>query len=53
METTNTASLAAWWQRLGASDAVMMRVFRTFNAAAPPFRRESEAHEETKTNHHG
>lgn len=53
METTNTASLAAWWQRLGASDAAITRVFRTFNAAAPPFRRESEAHEETKTNHHG
>jgi coenzyme F420-reducing hydrogenase gamma subunit len=53
METTNTGALAAAWQALGTSNAAVLRVFRTFNAAAPPFRRESEAHEETKTNHHG
>ena len=52
METTNTASLATAWQGLGISDGGVVRVFRTFNAAADPFRRESEAHEE-KTDRHG
>ena len=51
METPNTASLATAWQRLGARDDAVVRVFRTFNAAAAPFRRESEAHDQ-KTDHH-
>ena len=51
MEAPNTASLAAAWQALGASDAAVLRVFRTFNAAAAPFRQESEAHGQ-ETDHH-
>ena len=30
------------------SDPEVMRIFRTFNAAAEPFRRESERHEPTR-----
>ena len=44
METPNTAALARQWQALGASPRDLHRVFRTFNAAAEPFRRESDAH---------
>lgn len=45
MESPNTAALAAWWRRLGASDADILRAYRNFNAWASPFREESEAHE--------
>ena len=45
METPNTASLARRWSELGASEAGLVRVFRTFNANAEAFRKESEAHE--------
>lgn len=44
-ETPNTASLAAWFARLGLSPAAIHDVFRSYNTAAPAFRRESEAHE--------
>jgi coenzyme F420-reducing hydrogenase gamma subunit len=44
-ETPNTSSLAAWWPRLGVSQEDLVRAFRSFNAYAEPFRRESEAHE--------
>jgi coenzyme F420-reducing hydrogenase gamma subunit len=44
MERPNTAALAAEWQRLGATKRDIRRVFSTFNAAAEPFREESEAH---------
>jgi coenzyme F420-reducing hydrogenase gamma subunit len=44
MEKPNTAALAAEWQRLGATPRDIKRVFSTFNAAAEPFRKESEAH---------
>ena len=44
-ETPNTASLAAEWARHGAAPREIMHAFRTFNAAAEPFRKESEAHE--------
>ncbi len=44
METPNTGSLAQRWQTLGATPRELHRVFRTFNAAAEPFSRESEAH---------
>ncbi len=46
METPNTASLAGWCRKLGAKEQDLAHVFRTFNAWAAPFRRESEAHEE-------
>jgi coenzyme F420-reducing hydrogenase gamma subunit len=51
MEAPNTAALAAAWQGLGASDAAVLRVFRTFNAAADAFRAESDAHEQKADNH--
>jgi coenzyme F420-reducing hydrogenase gamma subunit len=44
-ETCNTASLSALWVQLGMSDPDIMRAFRSFNACAEPFRKESEAHE--------
>lgn len=44
-ETTNTASLSTWWTQLGVSDPEILRSFRSFNACAEPFRKESEAHE--------
>ena len=45
-ETPNTASLARWWAGLGVGRPDLVRAFRTFNAAAPAFRRESEAQED-------
>jgi coenzyme F420-reducing hydrogenase gamma subunit len=42
-ETPNTAALSAWWQeRLGVRKLALVRALRTFNAAAEPFRKESE-----------
>ena len=45
MESPNTESLSAWWQRLGVSEADLVRAYRTFNAYAEPFRKESDRHE--------
>jgi coenzyme F420-reducing hydrogenase gamma subunit len=45
-EAANTASLARGWQELGADRRTLHRAFRTFNAAAEPFRKESDAHAE-------
>jgi sulfhydrogenase subunit delta len=45
-EKTNTKSLSAWWENLGVSEQDLVRVFRSFNAYAEPFRKESEAHED-------
>ncbi len=45
METPNAAALSGWLGGLGAEDADLVRLYRTFNANAPPFREESEAHE--------
>lgn len=44
-ETPNTAPLARRWVELGASEPGLLRVFRSFNANAEAFRKESEAHE--------
>ncbi|HEY3268725.1 MAG TPA: oxidoreductase [Armatimonadota bacterium] len=44
-ETPNTPALAAAWTALGAGDPEIVRAFRSFNAYAEAFRRESEAHE--------
>lgn len=45
-ETPNTASLSAWMrERQAVERAGVMRMFRTFNAGADEFRKESEAHE--------
>ncbi len=44
-EMPNTSSLSEWWALLGVDDTNIQRAFRTFNAYAEPFRKESEAHE--------
>ncbi|MGE0821921.1 MAG: oxidoreductase [Candidatus Binatia bacterium] len=43
-ETPNTDALAREWQQLGVTHPQLLRVFRTFNAAADAFRQESEKH---------
>lgn len=45
MRMPNTASLSARWDQIGVSQPDIVRVFRTFNAYAEPFRKESEAYE--------
>ncbi|ACB94159.1 oxidoreductase [Beijerinckia indica] len=44
METPNTTALAREWQALGAAPRDISRAFRTFYAAAEPFRKESVVH---------
>ncbi len=44
-ETPNTSSLADWWGKLGVEEADLVRSYRTYNAYADSFRKESEAHE--------
>jgi sulfhydrogenase subunit delta len=48
-ESPNTLSLSNQWLELGAPRAELVRVFRSFNAFAEPFRLESEAHERAQT----
>jgi coenzyme F420-reducing hydrogenase gamma subunit len=45
METPNTPSLSGWLHKLGMDERGLMRVYRTFNANAGPFREESERHD--------
>ena len=45
METPNAPSLSARMAALGADEVDLVRVYRTFNADAPAFRDESQAHE--------
>jgi coenzyme F420-reducing hydrogenase gamma subunit len=45
METPNTASLAAWFGKLGTDRADIVRKFRTFYAGKDAYRKESERHE--------
>lgn len=45
-ETPNTAALSTQLMQLGMSNGEMVRTFRTFNAYAGEFRKESEAHED-------
>lgn len=45
METPNAGSLSAQWKKMGATGEDIMRVFRSFNASANAFRKESELHE--------
>ena len=44
-ETPNAASLNARWRELGADDRDLLRVYRTFNAGAEPFRVAAEEHD--------
>jgi len=46
METPNTTALTAWWKWLGVPDRDVARAFRTFNAWAEEFHKESEAHDQ-------
>ena len=50
-EAANIPSLSAWWRRLGVSDPAIARALRTYNAAAAPFKVESEA-KEIEANEH-
>jgi coenzyme F420-reducing hydrogenase gamma subunit len=45
MESSDPAALDPRLKQLGFSDRDLMRVYRTFNAGAAPFREASEAHE--------
>ena len=45
MESPNTGALSARMSELGAGEIDLVRVYRTFNAGAEPFRAASEAHE--------
>jgi len=45
-DTPNTTALSAVWKDLGVGEQDLVRAYRTFNAYAEPFRRESEAHEQ-------
>ena len=42
-DTPNAASLTARWRQLGASDAELVRIFRTFNTEAHAFRDAGDA----------
>ena len=44
-DSPNTSSLADRLLALGMAEDEVMRIYRTFNAASEPFRRESERHE--------
>lgn len=44
-ETPNTTSLADWWSKLGVAESDLVRSYRSYNAYADAFRKESEAHE--------
>jgi coenzyme F420-reducing hydrogenase gamma subunit len=43
-ETPNTGSMSTWLTHLDMKDEDIVRAFRTYNAYAEPFRKESEAH---------
>ncbi|HET8758255.1 MAG TPA: hypothetical protein VFM58_19700 [Solirubrobacteraceae bacterium] len=45
MESADPAALSGRLKELGLGDRDLVRVYRTFNAGAAPFRLESEAHE--------
>jgi coenzyme F420-reducing hydrogenase gamma subunit len=45
MESPNTASLTTWLRKLDVDDVDLVRLYRTFNASAPEFQRESERHD--------
>ncbi len=45
MESAHPEPLSARWKELGRTEPELVRAYRTFNAHAAAFRRESEAHE--------
>ncbi len=46
-ETPNPRSLSERWKQMGADDDALIRSYRSFNAYAESFRKESEAHEKS------
>jgi coenzyme F420-reducing hydrogenase gamma subunit len=52
-DSPNTASMADRLSRQGMSEPEVLRVFRTFTAAAEAFRLESERHEESRARESG
>lgn len=44
-DALNAPALSAAWSELGVSEADLVRAYRTFNAYAEPFRKQSEVHE--------
>jgi len=44
-ETPNTSSLAEYWRTQGVKNLDLLHLFRSYNAYAESFRKESEAHE--------
>ncbi|MDP2653741.1 MAG: oxidoreductase [Candidatus Omnitrophota bacterium] len=44
-ETPNTTALSRWFHAHGAEHGTILRAFRSYNAYADAFRKESEAHE--------
>ncbi len=48
-ETPNTTSLSNWWKNLGVKEADLVRSYRTYNAYAEAFRKESESHDSQLT----
>ncbi|MBZ0281596.1 MAG: oxidoreductase [Anaerolineae bacterium] len=45
METPNTRALSEEWKAMGKTSQDVLRAFRTYNAYADAFRKESDAHE--------
>jgi hypothetical protein len=45
MESPNTPAMGAHLRDLGLKPTTVSSLFRTFNAGAEPFRKESEAHD--------
>lgn len=45
-ETPNTSSISKRWKELGMKEKDIVRVFRSYNAYAEPFQRESISHEQ-------
>jgi len=45
MESPNPPSMSASWKKLGATEADLVRAYRTYNAYSEAFRKESESHE--------
>ncbi len=43
-ESPNTAALSLRWKELGASDGLVQRVYRSYNAGAEAFRQAGDAH---------
>jgi sulfhydrogenase subunit delta len=50
-ETPNSGSLSSWFKKTGSNNDEILRAFRSFNADAEPFRKESELYEKENKDH--